>query len=60
MSLFHDVELSTGRVVKHRPMPNGATEAYGTPDPEELTPGEWEEYVNHHAHHARTERGDAS
>jgi len=57
MSLFHDVTLSTGRVIKHRPMENGATEAYGTPGPEDLTAQEWEEYVNHHHHHACTQEG---
>ena len=40
-----DMHLSTGRIVKHRRLGNGAWHAFATPGPEELMPAEWEEYL---------------
>jgi hypothetical protein len=45
-----DIELSTGRIVSHRPYlsngePNGATEAFIVGD-HEMTNEEWQEYVS--------------
>jgi len=38
-----DIKLSTGTVIKHRPLANGATEAYAEPD-NGMTAAEWTEY----------------
>jgi hypothetical protein len=40
-----DVTLSTGRVVKHTPEPNGSWLATPTPGDYWMTDAEWREYV---------------
>ena len=42
--MTQDCKLSTGRTIKHRPMANGAQEAYAVPGNYEMTNAEWEEY----------------
>jgi hypothetical protein len=42
--LTADIQLSTGRVVKHSPEPNGSQLATPTPGPAEMTEAEWDEY----------------
>ena len=42
--LTADIQLSTGRIVKHSPEPNGSQLATPTPGPAEMTEAEWDEY----------------
>ena len=42
--LTADIQLSTGRVVKHSPEPDGSQLATPTPGPVEMTDAEWDEY----------------
>lgn len=41
-----DVTLSSGRVIRHERMENGAQMATPTTGPEEMTDAEWTEYVS--------------
>ena len=45
MAMKKDITLSTGRVVTHERMDNGAWNAVPTTGPDELTEAEWIEYV---------------
>lgn len=46
MNAAPNILLSTGRVVKHTPEPNGSQRATPTPGPKAMTPEEWIEYCS--------------